>query len=58
MNYEQLDKLAVLFMEQFPTLEPLSLDEFLIENSNALSPEQIDLGNYIVSLYYKAYDNQ
>jgi len=53
MNYEQLDKLAVLFMEQFPALEPLSLDEFLEKNARALYPEQYNLGTYIVSLYYE-----
>jgi hypothetical protein len=54
MNEDQLHELARMFMQQFPVLEPLSLDEFLIENSNALYPEQINLGNYILSLF----DNQ
>ena len=48
---DDMHELARLFMEQFPTLEPMSLDEFLIVNSPGLYPEQINLGNYILSLF-------
>ena len=51
MNEDQKHQLARLFMEQFPTLEPMSLDEFLSVNSPGLYPEQINLGNYILSLF-------
>ena len=51
MKEDQLHELARMFMEQFPLLEPMSLDEFLAENSNALYPEQINLGNYILTLF-------
>lgn len=51
MNEDQLHELARMFMEQFPLLEPMSLDEFLMENGNALYPEQLNLGLYILSLF-------
>lgn len=51
MNEDQLHELARMFMKQFPILEPMSLDEFLAENSAGLYPEQINLGNYILTLF-------
>ena len=51
MSEYQKHQLARLFMEQFPTLELTSLDDFLIINSPGLYPEQINLGNYILSLF-------
>ena len=51
MNENQLHELARRFMEQFPLLESMSLDEFLTENGNALYPEQLNLGLYILSLF-------
>lgn len=51
MKEEQLHELARLFMKQFPILEPMSLDEWLKENSVALYPEQYDLGMYILRLF-------
>jgi hypothetical protein len=51
MNEEQKHELARMFMKQFLLLEPMSLDDFLHVNSNALYPEQINLGNYILSLF-------
>jgi hypothetical protein len=51
MNENQKHELAKLFMEQFPSLEPMSLDEFLSVNSPGLYPEQINLGNYILTLF-------
>jgi hypothetical protein len=51
MNEEQKHELARMFMKQFPLLETMSLDDFLHVNSNALYPEQINLGNYILSLF-------
>ena len=51
MNEDQKHELARLFMEQFPLLEPMSLDEFLIENGNALYPGEYTLGLYILSLF-------
>lgn len=53
MEEEQLHELARLFMKQFPILEPMSLDDWLIENSAALYPEQYDLGMYILRLFDK-----
>jgi hypothetical protein len=51
MNEDQLHELARMFMQQFPLLEPMSLDEFLSVNAPALYPEQINLGNYILTLF-------
>lgn len=51
INEDQLHELAKLFIEQFPLLEPMSLDEFLVENSRAFYPEQLNLGNYILTLF-------
>jgi hypothetical protein len=44
-------KLALLFMEQFEDLEPLSLDEFLIEYNDKLTDKQKDLGTFILNLW-------
>ena len=51
MKEDQLHELARMFMQQFPVLEPMSLDEFLSVNSPGLYPEQINLGYYILSLF-------
>lgn len=51
MTRDQLHELARLFMAQFPMLEPMSLDEFLIENGNAMYPNQLNLGIYICKLF-------
>jgi hypothetical protein len=39
-----MHELARLFMYQFPTLEPMSLDEFLSEYTTVLTDEQNELG--------------
>jgi hypothetical protein len=51
INYENLHKLARLFMYQFPDLETLSLDEFLMEYREELTDEQYKLGTYILTLF-------
>lgn len=43
--------LALVFMEQFEELEPLSLDEFLIEYRNVLTSEQLHLGYCILRMF-------
>lgn len=52
MTYEeQLHELAVLFMNQFPDFEELSLDEFLMEYRSVLTDEQYQLGKFILTLF-------
>ena len=51
INYENLHELARLFMYQFPDLETLSLDEFLVEYRDELTDEQYELGTYILTLF-------
>ena len=51
MTYEKLHELARLFMYQFPDLETLSLDEFLVEYRDELTDEQYELGRYIITLF-------
>lgn len=48
---EQNHELARLFMYQFTSLKPISLDEFLQENSDQLSDQQKEFGNYISNLF-------
>jgi hypothetical protein len=52
MNEDQFHELARLFMYQFPDLEELSLDEFLMEYREELTDEQYQLGNFIYSLFF------
>lgn len=52
LNFEEIrHKIALSFMEQFEDLEPLSLDEFLIEYNHKLTDKQKELGNLILSLW-------
>ena len=51
MTYEKLHELARMFMYQFPDLETLSLDEFLMEYREEFTDEQYDLGRYILNLF-------
>jgi hypothetical protein len=51
MNEDHLHELARMFMYQFPTLEQLSLDDFLEKHAHALSAEQYNLGVYILELF-------
>ena len=52
MTYEEkLHELARMFMYQFPDLETLSLDEFLMEYREELTDEQYELGTYILTLF-------
>lgn len=46
-----LHGLALAFMEQFEELEPLSLDEFLIEYQTVLTSEQLHLGYCILRMF-------
>jgi hypothetical protein len=51
---ERLDKqhdVALSFMLQFPELELMSLDEFLIEYETVLTIEQYRLGKAILNLW-------
>ena len=51
MREGDLHKLAKLFMNQFPDLETLSLDEVLMEYREELTDEQYELGTYILTLF-------
>ena len=51
ISEDQLHELARLFMSQFLTLEPLSLDEFLSEYAEALTDEQCNLGHTILEMF-------
>lgn len=51
MTYEKLHELARMFMYQFPDLETLSLDKFLMEYREELTDEQYELGTYILTLF-------
>jgi hypothetical protein len=55
INEDQLHELARIFMDQFPSLTPMSLDEFLEEYVHALTAEQYDLGVYILELFDNFY---
>ena len=46
-----MHELARMFMEQFPTLEEMSLDEFLYEHNSALTDEQNELGHHILDMF-------
>jgi hypothetical protein len=54
MTTERLDRqhdVALSFMLQFPELELMSLDEFLIEYETVLTIEQYRLGKAILNLW-------
>ena len=51
INEDQLHELARMFMKQFPLLEPLSLDEFLVEYADVLHDEQKALGYFILNMF-------
>lgn len=46
-----LHEMARLFMQQFPTLEMMSLDEFLYEYDTVLTDEQKELGYAILNMF-------
>jgi hypothetical protein len=46
-----MHELARMFMYQFPTLEPMSLDEFLSEYTTVLTDEQNELGHHILEMF-------
>jgi hypothetical protein len=51
-NFEDnMHELARLFMYQFPTLKPMSLDEFLSEYTTVLTDEQKELGYHILEMF-------
>lgn len=50
MNEDQLHGLAILFMNQF-SFKPMSLDEWLSENSEELTDDERNLGYYILNLF-------
>jgi hypothetical protein len=51
LNENQAHELARTFINQFLTLEPLSLDEFLIEYKESLTEDQKAIGYFILSLF-------
>ena len=48
---DQLHILANLFIMQFDELEPMSLDEFLVEYETVLTFNQLRLGKHILTLF-------
>ena len=46
-----MHELARMFMYQFPTLESMSLDEFLYKYSEELTDEQNELGHHILDMF-------
>lgn len=48
---KDMHKLALLFMEQFPTLDEMSLDDFLFEYNSVLTDEQNELGHHILDMF-------
>lgn len=48
---DDMHELARKFMEQFPTLEMMSLDEFLYEYNTVLTDEQNELGHFILDMF-------
>lgn len=50
MNEEHLHEIARLFMDQY-SFKPMSLDEWLTENSENLSDDERNLGYYILDLF-------
>ena len=53
INENQTHELARTFMNQFLTLEPLSLDEFLVEYKESLTEDQKAIGYFILGLFDK-----
>jgi hypothetical protein len=51
-NFENdMHELARVFMYQFPTLDEMSLDEFLSEYTTVLTDEQKELGYHILEMF-------
>lgn len=50
----RIDTLALAFMDMRPDLAPMSLDEWLIEHAQALSPAMRGAGHAIENLYWEA----
>ena len=48
---DDMHELARLFMYQFPTLDEMSLDEFLFEYNSVLTDEQNELGHHILDMF-------
>ena len=46
-----MHELARMFMYQFPTLDEMSLDEFLFEYHDELTDEQNELGHHILDMF-------
>ena len=51
INEDQFHELARIFMNNFPQLKPLSLDEFLLEYDELLTEDQKAIGYYILELF-------
>ncbi|MBA8881643.1 hypothetical protein [Phyllobacterium myrsinacearum] len=50
-NHEAIDKIANAIIDSRPDLEPLSLDEWLLEHSEKLSLRETDAAIAILRLY-------
>lgn len=48
---DDMHEMSRLFMQQFPTLEMMSLDEFLYEYETVLTDEQKELGYAILNMF-------
>lgn len=46
-----MHQLAKAFMAQFPTLDEMSLDDFLFEYNSVLTDEQNELGHHILDMF-------
>ena len=46
-----MHELARMFMAQFPTLDEMSLDDFLFEYNSVLTDEQNELGHHILDMF-------
>ena len=54
-SIDNLHNIALLFIQQFPHLELMSLDEFLCVHKESLSSDERELGNAILKQF--EYDN-
>lgn len=48
---DNLHNIALLFMQQFPHLKLMSLDEFLYEHGGKLHPMHLELGRAILKQF-------
>ena len=53
INEDQSHELARMFMNNFLHLEPLSLDEFLVEYEDNLTEDQLVIGYAILDMFFQ-----